>query len=151
MGRMYGKGKGVAGSSLPYKRTPPAWLKVGTRDIVKTIVTLARKGMNPSMIGMHLRDSMGIPQVKQITGRKIVRILKQHKLAPELPEDLYCLTKRAVSMRKHLERSRKDMDTKYRLILVESRIHRLVRYYKRTKSVPANFRYESATASTLVA
>ncbi len=51
-------------------------------------------------------------------------------LAPEIPEDLYCLIKKAVSMRKHLEVNRKDKDTKFRLILVESRIHRLARYYK---------------------
>jgi hypothetical protein len=35
-----------------------------------------------------------------------------------------------VSMRKHLERNRKDKDGKFRLILIESRIHRLARYYK---------------------
>lgn len=35
-----------------------------------------------------------------------------------------------VSMRKHLELFRKDRDGKFRLILVESRIHRLARYYK---------------------
>ena len=33
-------------------------------------------------------------------------------------------------MRKHLELFRKDRDGKFRLILVESRIHRLARYYK---------------------
>ena len=53
-----------------------------------------------------------------------------HSLAPELPEDLYFLIKKAVSCRKHLERNRKDKDGKFRLILVESRIHRLARYYK---------------------
>jgi small subunit ribosomal protein S13e len=51
-------------------------------------------------------------------------------LAPEIPEDLYHLIKKAVSMRKHLELNRKDKDGKFRLILVESRIHRLARYYK---------------------
>ena len=51
-------------------------------------------------------------------------------LAPEIPEDLYHLIKKAVSMRKHLELFRKDKDGKFRLILVESRIHRLARYYK---------------------
>lgn len=45
-------------------------------------------------------------------------------LAPEIPEDLYHLIKKAVSVRKHLERNRKDKDSKFRLILVESRIHR---------------------------
>ena len=48
-------------------------------------------------------------------------------MAPELPEDIYYLIKKAVSIRKHLERNRKDKDAKFRLILVESRIHRLAR------------------------
>mgnify|MGYP001299769378 CR=1 FL=1 len=62
-----------------------------------------------------------------ITGNKILRILKSKALAPDLPEDMYFLIKKAVSIRKHLERSRKDKDAKFRLILVESRIHRLAR------------------------
>ena len=40
------------------------------------------------------------------------------------------MIKKAVVMRKHLEVNRKDKDGKFRLILVESRIHRLARYYK---------------------
>jgi hypothetical protein len=40
---------------------------------------------------------------------------------------MYFLIKKAVSIRKHLERNRKDKDAKFRLILVESRIHRLGR------------------------
>ena len=72
-------------------------------------------------------------------------------LAPEIPEDLYHLIKKAVSVRKHLERNRKDKDSKFRLILVESRIHRLARYYKRAKKLPPTWKYESSTASAMVA
>uniref|UniRef100_A0A914WJ92 Ribosomal protein S13 n=1 Tax=Plectus sambesii TaxID=2011161 RepID=A0A914WJ92_9BILA len=36
------------------------------------------------------------------------------------------------------------------LILVESRIHRLARYYKTTRQLPTVWKYESATASALV-
>lgn len=57
-------------------------------------------------------------------------------LAPEIPEDLYHLIKKAVSIRKHLERNREDNDSKFGLILVESRIHRLARCYKKTKKLP---------------
>ena len=32
--------------------------------------------MTPSQIGVLLRDSMGIPQVRAVTGAKILRILK---------------------------------------------------------------------------
>ncbi|XP_024379702.1 small ribosomal subunit protein uS15y isoform X2 [Physcomitrium patens] len=74
-----------------------------------------------------------------------------HGLGPEIPEDLYHLIKKAVAVRKHLERNRKDKDSKFRLILIESRVHRLARYYKRTKKLPPTWKYESATASTLVA
>ncbi|PTD10007.1 40S ribosomal protein S13 [Fusarium culmorum] len=70
---------------------------------------------------------------------------------PELPEDLYMLIKKAVAVRKHLERNRKDKDSKFRLILIESRIHRLARYYKTVGVLPPTWKYESATASTIVA
>ena len=61
-----------------------------------------------------------------MTGNKILRILKAKGLAADIPEDLYYLIKKAVAIRKHLERNRKDRDSKFRLILVESRIHRFV-------------------------
>ena len=67
---------------------------------------------------------------------KGVHLLYREGLAPEIPEDLYHLIKKAVAIRKHLERNRKDKDSKFRLILVESRIHRLARYYKKTKKLP---------------
>ena len=57
-----------------------------------------------------------------------------------IPEDLYHLIKKAVSVRKHLERNRKDRDSKFRLILIESRIHRLARYYRLAKKLPPNWR-----------
>jgi small subunit ribosomal protein S13e len=195
---MHSNGKGMSSSALPYKRTPPSWVKTTAAEVNDQICKFAKKGQTPSQIGVLLRDSMGIPQVKSVTGSKILRILKASGLAPEIPEDVSCtllaqvsatcaifwtatllqlyhLIKKAVAMRKHLERNRKDKDGKFRLILVESRIHRLARYYKvrfcpkaclpcnlggmmltsllwqRVRKVPPTFRYESATASTLVA
>lgn len=61
-------------------------------------------------------------------------------LAPSIPEDLYCLIKKAVSVRKHLERNRKDKDAKFRLILIESRVHRLGRYYKQAGKLAPNWK-----------
>eukprot|EP00355_Strombidium_rassoulzadegani_P006075 CAMPEP_0168619492 /NCGR_PEP_ID=MMETSP0449_2-20121227/6630_1 /TAXON_ID=1082188 /ORGANISM="Strombidium rassoulzadegani, Strain ras09" /LENGTH=151 /DNA_ID=CAMNT_0008660429 /DNA_START=29 /DNA_END=484 /DNA_ORIENTATION=+ len=151
MGRMHSKGKGLSSSALPYKRSPPSWLKISSAEVEEHICKLAKKGMTPSQIGVILRDSHGIAQVGAVTGSKILRILKGAGLAPEIPEDLYFMIKKAVSMRKHLDRFRKDKDTKFRLILVESRIHRLARYYKTTRKLAPNFKYESATASTMVA
>ncbi|OXB70686.1 UNVERIFIED_CONTAM: hypothetical protein H355_015276 [Colinus virginianus] len=188
MGRMYGPGKGMSASALPWRRRPPTWLKMKASDVEEHITKLAKKGQTPSQvrknrikrvageykgrdeapsrprsgdgnsskvlmleIGVTLRDSFGVPQVKSVTTNKILRILKLQGLAPELPEDLYYLIKKAVSVRKHLERNRKDKDAKFRLILVESRIHRLARYYKRTKQLPASWKYQASTASAMVA
>lgn len=124
---------------------------MSTEDVVDHICKLAKKGMLPSQIGVMLRDWHGVAQVRWVTGNKILRILKKKGLAPALPEDLYHLIKKAVAIRKHLERNRKDKDAKFRLILVESRIHRLARYYKTKGVLAPNWRYESSTASALVA
>jgi small subunit ribosomal protein S13e len=117
---------------------------------VDLIVKLARKGVTPSQIGVQLRDQYGVPLSKPISGNTIVRILRANGLAPEIPEDMYFLVKKAVNIRKHLERNRQDKDAKFRLILVESRIHRLARYYRRTGALPPTWKYESATAAQLV-
>jgi small subunit ribosomal protein S13e len=151
MGRMHTNGKGIASSALPYKRTPPSWLKTSAAEVENQICAFAKKGLTPSQIGVVLRDSQGVGQVRAVTGNKVLRILKKNNLAPTLPEDLYYLIKKAVNVRKHLERNGKDKDAKYRLILIESRIHRFARYYKSTRQLPPNWKYEAATASTLVA
>ena len=148
---MHGPGKGISGSAQPFKRTAPTWLKTTTPEVTDLICKLAKKGLTPSQIGVILRDSHGVGKVKFVTGSKVLRILKANGLAPELPEDLYHLVKKAVAVRKHLEKFRKDKDAKFRLILIESRIHRLSRYYRRTKQLPPNWKYESSTASALVA
>lgn len=57
--------------------------------------------------GVILRDSHGVAQVRFVTGNKILRILKKKGMAPDLPEDLYHLIKKAVNIRKHMERNRK--------------------------------------------
>ncbi|KAF4996265.1 40S ribosomal S13 protein [Fusarium heterosporum] len=146
MGRLHSNGKGISASALPYSRHAPAWLKTTPEQVVEQISKLARKGATPSQIGVILRDSHGIAQVKLVTGNRILRILKSSGLAPELPEDLYMLIKKAVAVRKHLERNRKDKDSKFRLILIE-----LARYYKTVGVLPPTWKYESATASTIVA
>merc|ERR1711964_712193 len=141
----------MSSSALPYVRKQPSRLRTTKNDVVDTIVKLAKKGLKPSAIGVQLRDQNGVSQSKYITGSKILRVLKSQGMQPELPEDLYFLIKKAVTMRKHLERNRKDKHGKFRLILVESRIHRLARYYKTKSVLPTTWKYDSQTASALVA
>lgn len=142
--------KGISKSSIPYKRTQAAWLKASANEVESHIIRLAKKGCSPSQIGVLLRDCDGIGQVKAVSGSKVLRVLKRYGMSPNIPEDLYCLIKKAVAVRKHMEKNHKDLDSKFRLILIESRIHRLSRYYKRIKQVSPTFKYESSTASTLI-
>jgi hypothetical protein len=69
MGRLHSKGKGISASALPYSRSSPAWLKTTPEQVVEQISKLARKGATPSQIGVILRDSHGIAQVKHVTGK----------------------------------------------------------------------------------
>merc|ERR1711977_652821 len=73
-----------------------------------------------------------------------------HDPAPEIPEDLFHLMKKAVAIHKHLAVNRKDMDSKFRMVLIEARIHRLVRYYIRAGQLPPSFKYEADKASAIV-
>lgn len=68
MGRLHSNGKGISASAVPYSRTAPAWLKTTPDQVVEQIGKLARKGATPSQIGVILRDSHGIAQVKLVTG-----------------------------------------------------------------------------------
>ena len=104
MGRMHSKGKGLSGSALPYKRSPPSWLKMTAPEVllqsfhrpgaparrersdisnvqvilqvVDHICKMAKKGMTPSVIGNTLRDSHGVAQTSYVTSSKVLRILK---------------------------------------------------------------------------
>ena len=60
----------MSASAIPYSRTPPAWLKTTPEQVVDQICKLAKKGATPSQIGVVLRDSHGIAQVKVVTGKK---------------------------------------------------------------------------------
>jgi small subunit ribosomal protein S13e len=99
--------------------------------------------MLPAQIGSLLRDVHGVPLVHGITGGKVLLLHRARGLAPEVPEDLYFLIKKAVAIREHLDRNRTDVDVKFRLILVKSRVHRLVRFYRRAKKIPASWKFES--------
>jgi small subunit ribosomal protein S13e len=136
MGRMYTKGKGIAGPTPPYIRESPSWIEHSAEEIEEKILAYARKGMAPSEIGTILRDTCCIGNMKSFSGRKLLMVLMKNNMAPAVPEDLAALVKKAVSIRKHLESNKKDTDSKYRLILVESRLSRLARYYKTKKTIP---------------
>ena len=148
MGRMHGTG--ISASVLPYVRRVPKELSLSPSEVINLIVKYAKKGLTGSQIGAVLRDQYGVPQVRFLTGQKIHRILKKKGVAAKLPEDLYFLIKRAITMRKHIEKNNNDNDAKFRLNIKESRIHRIARYYRLKGKVPSNFRYVAKNAAALI-
>ena len=150
MARQYSKGKGISRSCIPQVRVAKSFNKTTPEELAKTICDLAKKGLLPSRIGQILRDQHAVGRTEHITHASISRILRANGLASELPEDLYCLIRKAVAIRKHLERNPRDISTKYHLILIESRIHRIARYYRGTQRISATFRYKSANAAAIL-
>ena len=55
MGRMHSGGKGISKSALPYKRTPPSWLKVTPTQVEENVCKLAKKGLTPSQVIIMIR------------------------------------------------------------------------------------------------
>jgi small subunit ribosomal protein S15 len=101
--------KGRSRSTRPAHPTVPTWIQYTPDEVEQLVVELARRGFMPSQIGMILRDQYGIPLVKPITGKKITKILEEHGIKLELPEDLLNLIRKALRIRKHLEEHPKDM------------------------------------------
>jgi len=147
---MHTSSKGKSGSKKPVSTTSPSWLKLKKDEVVALVLKLAKKDNSTSQIGLILRDSYGVPDVKIITGKSISEILADNKLSPEVPEDIQNLIKRAVSVRKHMDSNKKDMASKRGLQLIESKIRRLEKYYKKSGKLPATWKYNPEKARLLV-
>jgi len=92
----------------------------------------------------------GVPNVKLITGKSVSSIMKEAGFYAEVPEDLFNLMKKAINLRNHLENNPRDTHSTVGLKLIESKIRRLVKYYRGTKVLPAKWRYSPETARLLV-
>ncbi len=96
-----------------------------------------------SSIGTILRDQYAIPLVKPITGKSISDTLQASGLAPTMPEDLANLMKKAQSLAVHMDKNKKDLHNKRNMQIIEARIHKLSRYYKREGVIAKNFEVRS--------
>ena len=125
------------------------WVKADKKKIEELVEKMAREGIPSAKIGLLLRDQHAIPDAKSVLGAPIEKFLKQKKLLPEFPQDLLGLIKKAVRLRKHLGKNKKDTHNRTHLHNIESKINRLVRYY-RGKKIPAGWKYVPEEAALLV-
>lgn len=142
MARMHGNKKGKAGSTQPAVKEKPSWVKYSPKEIELLVVKYAKEGKTSSQIGVYLRDNYGIPDVHIMTGKSITTILEEKDLLKKFPEDLQFLFKKVLAIQDHLEANHKDKPARRGLVLTQSKILRLVRYYKRVGKVDANWNYD---------
>jgi len=139
--------KGKSHQIRPVSKRPPNWCKYQPEEVEALIVKLGKEGNSPSRIGTILRDQHAIPLAKPIIGKRVIEVLKENQLAPSLPEDLASLLRKAESLSLHLEKNRTDQYNKRSLQLIEAKIHKISRYYKRKGILAQNWKYEAKIAS----
>ena len=71
-----------------------------------------------------------VDAVTLATDKKITEILEEHDAQPEIPEDLRNLMRRAARLDAHLQENPTDYQNKRALQNTESKIRRLVEYYR---------------------
>ncbi len=131
----------------PVSRRPPSWCKYQPEEVESFIIKLAKEGHSLSSIGTILRDQYAIPLVKPITGKSISDTLKASSLAPAMPEDLTNLMKKAQGLAVHMDKNKKDLHNKRNMQIIEARIHKLSRYYKREGILEKKWKYVPKIAS----
>ena len=147
---MHSRRKGKSGSVRPIRKAKPAWEVHSDRETELLVAKLSKEGMAAAQIGMALRDSYGIPSVKLLTGKSISRVLAEHKLAPDIPDDLLALLKRSITISKHMEKNHKDQPGKRGLDLTQSKIRRLIKYYKNAGKLPQDWTYDQEKIRLLI-
>ena len=150
MARMHSGRKGKSGSKKPLKTTLPTWVRYKSKEVELLIVKLAKEGQTSSQIGTTLRDTYGIPDERKITSKRITAILKKKNILGDVPEDLIALIKKAANVKKHIERNKKDNTAKRGLTLTESKIKRLIKYYKRSGRLSSEWKYDPEKVNIFV-
>jgi small subunit ribosomal protein S15 len=137
----------MSGSTRPISKKTPTWCKYQPEEIEALITKLAKEDNKPSMIGIILRDRYSVPLTRPLLGKKITKVLESSEYKLRIPEDLDSLIKKAEAMKKHHEKNKKDYSTKRALNLIESKVHRLSKYYRSRDILPQDWNYKSVVAS----
>jgi len=146
LARIHSHRRGKSHSTRPTSKRAPSWVTHSPEEVEALIVKLAKSGLKPSEIGIRLRDEYGIPLVKPILGKSITDVLKEHNLLGDLPEDLERLLARAKRLQEHLTVHRSDRKNVRSLELIEAKIHRLAKYYRRIGRLPPDWKYSAVVA-----
>jgi small subunit ribosomal protein S15 len=146
MARIHAHTHGKSHSTRPTSKDVPSWLTESQEKVSSLIVGLAKEGITPSEIGLRLRDEYAIPLAKPILGKAIADLLADNDIIRDMPEDLEHLVMKALGLQKHLRTHNSDHRNVRSLELIESKIHRLSKYYKKTGKIKKNWKYAAVIA-----
>ena len=133
--------KGISHQTRPVTKRPPAWCRYTAEEVEALIMKLSKEGYPPSKIGTILRDQHGIPLVTPITGKSITAVLKERNLYSTLPEDLENLLRKATRLHVHYDKNKADLHNKRALQIIEAKIYKLSKYYKKNGVLAADWKY----------
>ena len=150
MARMHSGARGKSGSTKPSNPTKPTWLTQSPKETELLVVKYAKEGKSASQIGVLLRDEYGIPSVKLVTGKTVSQLLKEKELLVEIPEDVMALITKVVRIKKHQDENKKDMTAIRGLRLTESKINRLVKFYKTNGRLSKDWSYDPDRIKLLI-
>lgn len=142
MARMHSRKRGKSGSKKPVKKIP-SWAPFKDKEVEKLIIKYGKAGKTTSEIGMILRDSYGVHNIKALTGKTITALLQENKLTKALPEDILSLIQRMIVIKQHLDQNKQDMTALRGLQLTEAKIRRLVKYYKRSRRLALDWKFDT--------
>jgi len=146
MARIHVHTHGKSHSTRPTSKGPAPWLSHSRDQISSLAVELAKEGLSPSEIGIRLRDIHGIPLIKPVLGKSLTSVLIENNIKSDMPEDLDKLVRKALGLQKHLRVHNSDHRNVRSLELIESKIHRLSKYYKLKGKIPRNWKYAAVIA-----
>jgi small subunit ribosomal protein S15 len=146
MARIHAHTRGKSHSTRPASPSPPTWSDMTSDDVSSLVISLSKEGLSPSEIGLNLRDYHAIPLVKPITGKTITQLLSDGDVKKELPEDLEHLVEKAIGLQKHIKNHNTDHRNVRSLELIEAKIHRISKYYKRTGRLSRDWKYSAMIA-----
>ena len=146
MARIHAHTHGKSHSTRPTSKDVPPWLTESQEKVSSLIVGLGKEGITPSEIGLRLRDEYAIPLAKPILGKAIADVLVDNDIRRDMPEDLEHLVMKALGLQKHLRTHNSDHRNVRSLELIESKIHRLSKYYKKIGKIKKNWKYAAVIA-----
>jgi small subunit ribosomal protein S15 len=146
MARIHAHTHGKSHSLRPASKNAPSWLVHNQGQISSLIVQLSKEGLIPSDIGIQLRDEYAIPLSKPILGKSVTEVLNENNIKRDMPEDLNQLVQKALGLQKHLRLHNSDHRNIRSLELIEAKIHRLSKYYKRIGKLHKSWKYGAVIA-----